>query len=189
MEYKLFDDRELIRRAIAGDNPAFAALVDRHYGVLYALAVSMLRAPDRAEDVLQDGFIQIFENLRQLNDPEKFRSWAYTIVKRKCLAVLKEIKAGPITISELTESDATILNQKTSPAEANKRLDQQKNDALIQQAILELPSKYREVAVLFFLEEKKHIEIAKILGITYYAAEKRLLRAKKKLQNKLKWLR
>jgi RNA polymerase sigma-70 factor, ECF subfamily len=188
MEPKLIDDRNLIKRAIAGDNSAFAELINRHYHVLYGLAISMLREPSRAEDALQDGIIQIYQNLKALHQPEKFRSWAYTIIKRQCLLALKASKSEPISISDLNESDDKTLDKLTVPADADIRLDRQHQIDLIQQAMLKLPLKYREVAILFFLEEKTIQEIIEILGITYAAAEKRLLRVRAKLQKKLKRL-
>jgi RNA polymerase sigma-70 factor, ECF subfamily len=154
--------------------------------MLYSLAIGILREPSRAEDAVQDGIIQIFQNLKQLNDPEKFRSWAYTIIKRECFSALKKYKSDPISISELDESDEKIINKISVPVDADIQLDHQHQSEIIQSAILGLPLKYREVAILFFLEEKTLQEIVETLGITYYCAEKRLIRARLKLQKKLK---
>ena len=181
-------DITLIQRTLSGDKQAFVALFDRHYALLYSLAFSILRDRDRVQDVLQDGFIQIYQHLGSLKNPAKFRAWAYTIIKRQCLGVVKELRSGPINISDLTESEKVKYTQSLSSDTTTADLMHREQSGLIRQAVYQLPLKYREVAVLFFLEDKKYQDIADILGITYFAAEKRLIRAKQKLQAQLKEL-
>jgi RNA polymerase sigma factor (sigma-70 family) len=92
---------ELVRRILAGDNQAFADLIDANYGVYYALAIGFVHNHDRAEDIVQEGMIRIHEQLKTLQDPEQFRSWAYTVVKRICIKAYKVMKADPTEMSNL----------------------------------------------------------------------------------------
>ena len=61
-------DLELVRRALSGEQDAFHELVDRHAGVLYALAVNLVGSPADAEDVLQDTFTKALLRGRSLGN-------------------------------------------------------------------------------------------------------------------------
>ena len=68
-----------------------------------AMGVCMRYAPDRdaAQDLLQEGFVRVFEHLNQVRDPEKLGSWVYTVVLNECLKQLKKRPSMPF-VDDLT---------------------------------------------------------------------------------------
>jgi RNA polymerase sigma-70 factor, ECF subfamily len=72
--------RELVERAQRGDADAFETLVCGVADRLHGIAWGILRDSDHAEDALQQAFIQMWENLSHLRDPERFDAWAYRLV-------------------------------------------------------------------------------------------------------------
>jgi RNA polymerase sigma-70 factor (ECF subfamily) len=75
-------DRELVERAQAGDESAFADLAARIGDRMYATAQHILHDSGRAEDAVQQAMISIWRHLPRLEDPDRFTAWAYRIVVR-----------------------------------------------------------------------------------------------------------
>lgn len=77
------EDTALVRRAITGDHWAEEALYRRHAETLLGTCTRLLRDSIDAEDVVQDAFVDAFEQLRSLRDPAQFRSWLTGIAVHK----------------------------------------------------------------------------------------------------------
>ena len=97
--------REFVERAQRGDAGAFEVLVNESGHRLYAIAYRILRDIDRAEDALQEVLIEIWDDLPNLRDPERFDAWTYRLVvhasyrlakqERRWVAKVREIAGGP----------------------------------------------------------------------------------------------
>src|SRR3954454_8010685 len=79
-------DRDLIERARAGDQDAFAELVHQSSDTLFGIARRILRDPDLAEDVLQNALVTIWRKLPHLREADRFVGWAYRILVHACNA-------------------------------------------------------------------------------------------------------
>lgn len=77
-------DAEMVERARLGDEAAFAALVERHWLRLVALARSVA-GDDEAEDAVQEAFLTAWSKLGALRRPEAFAAWMMRGVVRRCL--------------------------------------------------------------------------------------------------------
>ncbi len=78
------DERELVRRARAGDGEAFAVLVRAHGDAIYRLALRMV-GPDGAEDVAQAAFLRAWQGLDGFGGGAAFGTWLYRIAINLCL--------------------------------------------------------------------------------------------------------
>jgi RNA polymerase sigma-70 factor (ECF subfamily) len=79
-------DTELVRRAQAGDEGAFASLAVALGDRLHNASVRILRDMDLAEDATQQALVSIWRDLPQLRDLSRFEAWAYRILVRTCYA-------------------------------------------------------------------------------------------------------
>jgi RNA polymerase sigma-70 factor, ECF subfamily len=79
-------DRELVERARAGDQEAFADLVHQVSDTLLGIARRILRDPDLAEDALQNALVSIWRSLPHLRDANRFEGWAFRILINACYA-------------------------------------------------------------------------------------------------------
>ena len=152
----------------------------------YRLIISMLHDSDITEDVLQEGWLEIYRSLEHLKEPGKFRSWAYTIFRRKAIDVIK-IRVRDRKITQpggyLRWGQPGWMSGEPERSSNPENIDLHQS---IINSIGKLPWKLRETAVLYFLEGCSHKEISDILGITEGAVEQRIHRAKIPLQSMLK---
>lgn len=175
-------DEKLIKAAAKGDKSAFSALVKRYEGTVYRFSYKVCRDREKAEEALQDTFINVYRKLDSFDGKSKFSTWLYSIVTNNCLMKRRKRK-----LDDLLESlDDPPTNDDGTFAEHIARWDETPADVLIKKefqthldrAVLKLPVEYRVVFVLRDLEGKTGEETAKILGISEGAAKSRLRRAR-----------
>ena len=85
-------DAILIERVKEGDEKAFVQLVDKYKDLSLSLAHSIMKDPDKAEDVLQDAFIKVYEKAGSFKHQSAFSSWLYRIVVNTAYNALKKEK-------------------------------------------------------------------------------------------------
>jgi DNA-directed RNA polymerase specialized sigma24 family protein len=76
--------RDLVEAARHGDHEAFDVLAASAGDRLYAIAFLILRAPDLAEDAVQEALVRAWKQLPSLRDPEKFDAWLYRLLVNAC---------------------------------------------------------------------------------------------------------
>src|SRR2546429_6619412 len=83
-------DRQLVARCRAGDQQAWAELVERFSRYVYAIAVQAFRLPEHdAEDVFQEVFARVFERLDTLREDDAVRPWIAQLTRRLCIDRLR----------------------------------------------------------------------------------------------------
>ena len=83
-------DEALMIRFQRGDRAAFAVLVRRHQSPLYNFALRHLRAPQVAEDVVQDAFVRVVQSAAEFKHEARFTTWVYTITRNLCIDQLRK---------------------------------------------------------------------------------------------------
>src|SRR3954447_15204979 len=83
------EQQQLVVRAAAGDQDAFASLAASQIDRCYALAYRMLRDPDQAQDASQQALLGAWRDLPKLRDPERFEAWLHRLVVNACYAELR----------------------------------------------------------------------------------------------------
>ena len=185
-------DEELIQEAKAGDRKAFTFLVKRYEETVFRFSLKLCRDREKAEETLQDTFINVYRKLGSFDGKSKFSTWLYTIVTNNCLMKRRKTKLQGLEESlELLDNPATspdgkfahqIARWEDSPADilVGKELRH-----LLDEAILKLPEMYRAVFILRDVEGKSNAETAKMLSISQEAAKSRLRRARAFLREQL----
>src|SRR5579883_796446 len=79
------DDRTLVERARQGDHASFRVLVERYQRRVYAMALSLMRDPDEARDVVQDAFVKAYRGLDGFQGESGFYTWLYRIAINLCI--------------------------------------------------------------------------------------------------------
>src|SRR6202171_1076837 len=101
------DDRELVRRAQAGDKEAFEELVRRHQHRVFAVAGGILRRREDVEDIAQQGLVKAYFSLKRFDQRAAFSTWLYKITVNECWDLLRKKKVRPLLYeSDLSEEQA-----------------------------------------------------------------------------------
>jgi RNA polymerase sigma-70 factor (ECF subfamily) len=167
------DDRELIRRAQAGEEPAFRDLVERYKKRAYWIAYHMVGNEDEAYDIAQEAFIRVFKSISRFKLEYKFYTWLYQIVHRLAIDALRKRPQGGRRVS--MEEVGDVRARGRGPHGDLEALEVKDRGHAV---LGELPPKYRTVIVLREIEGLSSKEIAKIVGSTHATVRWRLHRAR-----------
>jgi RNA polymerase sigma-70 factor (ECF subfamily) len=184
-------DAELIRAINAGREDLFYELVKRYEKSLYNFGMRMCDNPSDAEDMVQDTFLNVFKYLSGFRYETKFKNWLYRVATSACLKKKRRSKFAPdreLSLDEFLPADESAVSVEL-PRWASQPLDQVLDEELgevIRKAFLDLPKKYRLVAVLRDVEGFTTQETAEILDLTPTNIKVRLHRARLFLREALK---
>jgi RNA polymerase sigma-70 factor (ECF subfamily) len=167
-------DSELIKRVISQERKAQFQLFELTKRMVYSLTFRMLNDEELAHDVLQDTYVEVFQQIRNLKHPEALISWMKTIAARK------SIKAGK------KQFEFDQLDQHHDPVD--NQFDSWFDGELLDQAIRALPPGARAVFMLTAVEGYSHKEAANLLGISDSTSKSQLNYAKKLLKTRIQTL-
>ncbi len=153
-------DNELIQEFQAGNSRAFDALLDRHQLRIYNTILFMVKDTYLAEDLIQEIFIKIIDNLKQkkYNEEGKFLPWALRISHNFCVDHFRKVKRTP-TIKTSDDQDLfEIIKHSDHPADY--KMTRAQTHRNIQQLVDLLPEEQREIIVLRHYADLSFKEIA-----------------------------
>ena len=177
------DDAELVRLSLA-DPDRFSYIISRYQESL-ARYIRRLGAnsTEDTEDILQEVFLKVYLNLNDFNPDLKFSSWIYRIAHNQVISHFRKRQARPEAHSLPIDSEGLQL------LADDMALDHQSDIHLRQEGILaalrQIDSKYQEILILKFFEDKSYQEISDILKKPAGTVASLLNRAKKSLKEAL----
>jgi len=176
---------EFIQRLRQGDRTAFRELVENYQGLVYNLGLRILWNNEDAEDVLQETFLKVFDNLDTFRGDSDIGTWIYRIATNAALMKLRSRRRERGQIADIE----SIEDQEIQPSLLNPNapdpfdeLLQQESQEILEKAINALPDIYRVVFVLKDIQHLSTDEIAKILDLSHEAIYSRLKRARMQLR-------
>lgn len=153
-------DNELIQSFQEGNTRAFDALLDRHQERIYNTILFMVKDSYLAEDLIQEIFIKIIDNLQQrkYNEEGKFLPWALRIAHNFCVDHFRKVKRTP-TIKTSDDQDLfEVINH--ADHSADYKMTRKQTHQNIQQLVDLLPEEQREIIVLRHYANLSFKEIA-----------------------------
>ena len=175
-------DHELMAAVGRREGPAFARLVERHYGWALGFTDRMLGARGEAEDLVQTAFLRVWQGAARWEPNARFSTWLYRVLYNLCMDQFRASKAGT---SEPLDGElaATMADER---AGSEERVSGMQRDARVRAALADLPARQRAALVLCYYEERSQAEAAALLGVSEGALESLLSRGRGTLK---KWLR
>jgi RNA polymerase sigma-70 factor (ECF subfamily) len=167
-------ERVLVLRCQAGDQAAFAELVERYQPGLRYFLRKMLHEHG-AKDALQDVWLDVFRSLSRLADLGAFRAWLYRIARDRAFRELRKRRPRHVPANEMEPIDERA-EQALLTAEDVER---------VHAALDELTPEHREVLVLRYLEDMTYEEIARVVGTAVGTVRSRMHHAKRVLRGVL----
>ncbi len=168
-------DSELVRLAQSGDTHSFELLYRRHTARIHGVVLRLVGYDHaRAEDVVQEAFIQAWNKLRNFRQQSSFGTWLYRLAVNCALMALRAGKSDPLgKLAEIDPDDDGLLP--FCPAER----------AELEAAIAKLPPGARAVLVLHDIEGWRHQDVARDLNMAVGTSKAQLHRARKLLRQSL----
>ena len=160
-----------------GDASAAATLVDRYARRLQAFAWRMLGDREEAEDVVQDSFLRLWKHARRWKPgAARFSTWLYQVTANGCRDRLRKRRDHSAEAVDWLVDD--------TPG-GREQLQQAERDAVVQQAVNELPDRQREALLLSHYDGMGNQDIAAVLEVSVEAVESLLARARRRLRDEL----
>jgi RNA polymerase sigma-70 factor, ECF subfamily len=188
---RIDEDYQLIQAIQSGRGDLFHDLVRRYQRPLYNFGIKMCGDTHDAEDLVQETFINVYKYLGGFRYETKFKNWLYRVAASICIKKRRKSKFAPereISLDEFLPQDEAAVEQEI-PRWAALPLSHILNEELrrkLEEAILQLPEKYRVVLVLRDIEGFSTEESAQILNLTPSNIKVRLHRARLFLREQLK---
>lgn len=164
-------DEILVRRALEGDTACFAAICQRYYPALVAIAHAVTGDEHLAEDAAQEAIAEACRRLRTLRKPQRFGSWLGAI----CRNIAKDMLTNRSRSRQVADGLAR-------PAEHS---DSDEKAALIR-AVRVLPEPLRQVVFLRYYNAMTYEQMSNVLGLSPQAINGRLRRARKRIASTMK---
>ena len=176
------NDSELISQILNGNRNAFTFLVNRYQKLVVHITGRLIQRNEELEDVCQDVFLKVYQNLGKYRNECKLSTWIATIAYNTSINYLRKFKKG----NEVDPDDSAAMKNLTD----YKPDDYEQTDLhrYIRDQIELLPVQYRTVLTLFHLEEFSYQEIEQITGMPEGTIKSYLFRAKAILKEKLKFV-
>ena len=172
-------DERLVKAALAGDDEAFVQLVRRYKRKVFALAARFSRDRDELDDICQEVFIKVYENLGKFRNDAPFEHWLARISTRTCYDALRKRKKENI----LVPWESIHYELADSASVATEAAEQARD--LLERGLARLLPAERLVITLLELEEKSVREIAGMTGWSETNVKVRAFRARQKLKRLL----
>ena len=186
------EDFRLISLCQKGDLVAFEELVRRHDKEMLNIAYRMIGNYEEACDVVQDGFVSAYKNIKSFKGMSKFSTWLYTIVINLSKKRLKQLKTQrfrePVSIDEPinTGGDQMIVDPPSSSPLPDEILEKENIQEKVRLCLDRLYNEFREVVVLRDVQGFSYEDISSILKIAEGTVKSRLFRGRVLLKNWLK---
>jgi RNA polymerase sigma-70 factor (ECF subfamily) len=175
-------DNEIISRVLAGEQNAYADLVNRYQNYVFTLTLRLIKSREDAEEVAQDVFVKAYRALADFRGESKFSTWLYTITNTTSITFLRKKKLETHSLDN--EKVFELADSKDSGLRANT-IEQKSRIGMVTRAIALLSPDDAEIITLFYKVEQSLDEISKILGLETNTVKVRLHRARTRLKEKM----
>lgn len=172
-----------IKKAARGDRKACRRLIEDHKRLVGHIVYRMCGQRADFEDLCQDIFLKVFNNLHTFEYQSKLSTWIAKIAHNHCINALRKRKVA--LFDDHTPDDLTLdslAGDCETPQDITEKIETQHQ---IEKAIAALPETMRTAVTLFYIEQLSHAEMVEIMGLPENTVKSHLFRARKQLKTAL----
>lgn len=179
----MINESVLIKKAIEGDQDAFAKIVDFYKNYVFAIIFNFIKDYNEVENVAQEVFLQIYLSLPKYQD-DNFKGWIGRITSNKSIDWIRK-KKSKFKEEVMEDSEDIVDNPKFSHTETPEEIliEKEKKEA-VSRLCKSVPPIYEDVIVKFYLQGKSYEEIAVEEGVAVKTIASRLYRGRNMLKEK-----
>jgi RNA polymerase sigma factor (sigma-70 family) len=180
-------EQELIALMLKGDENAFKTVVDTYKKMVYNTVLGFVQNLHDAEDVTQDVFIKVFENIGNFKQQSKLSTWIYRISITQAIDFTRhrsrKKRAG--FLSSLFGANNELLHEPVDFAHPGVLAENKEQAAILFNAINKLPENQKTAFILQKVQDMSQQKIAEVMQLKEGAVESLLMRAKGNLKKLL----
>ena len=167
-------DREMVARALSSGLDGFGPIIERYKDAVFGVALARLRNFHDAEDLTQATFLEAFDGLSRLRDPDRLGAWLRTIAIHRCINYLKRRQ-------RVVDFDS-IAEPVSSTPSPHADLEHAELREQVLRSVNRLRKTQRETLTLFYISEYSLAEVAAIQEVPVGTVKRRLHEARKLLK-------
>lgn len=178
----------LIKKMKQGDQLAFSELIELYQHEVYRICFRLIGNRHEAEDIAQETFLRVYQNINSYDSNKKFSSWLFRIATNLTTDRLKKKKPDYYLDAEVAGAEGMTMYTRI-PANNNLPEDQVIGLELqdtVQKAIYRLAPEYRSAIVLKYMEDLSMSEISEIMQIPIGTVKTIIHRGRETLRKHLK---
>ena len=164
-----------------GDIAQFEWIVEEYKNKIFGLSYGYTKDSYMAQDLTQDIFIKLYQNINSFQGQSSFSTWLYRLAKNQCIDWVRKNKKR-MENTFLDDGQWEFKDQNIGPEE--RAIKKEKNK-LLHEALEQLPEKYSTPLMLFHFQNLTYEEIAKVLNLPSKTIATHLYRGKKLLRERL----
>lgn len=172
-------DEQLARLVQDGDTDKFGVLMERYQAKLFRYGRKFLSDSDNIEDVVQDVFIKTYQNINSFDTSQRFSPWIYRIAHNTYINAIKKSSIGPLYLFDFD----TLVSHTVVEDPIVREKEQKEMKEIVDKGLALIEPKYREILVLYYIEDLSYKEISDILHIPIGTVGVRIMRAKEILRS------
>jgi len=169
---------EIIEGCVKGDAKCQQIVYQKFYGKMLGACMRYSKDREEARDILQDGFLKVFTNIRSYGGSGSFEGWIRKVIINTALDYIRKNKQ----MIQYADSDYVEENAEEIKEEEEKNEYESISANEIMKAVQQLPAAYRTVFNMFVIDGFSHAEIADQLGINIGTSKSNLSKAKMHLK-------
>ncbi|MGZ4035704.1 MAG: RNA polymerase sigma factor [Bacteroidia bacterium] len=176
------NETDIIKGCLKNDRASQKILYEQFYSKMLGVCLRYSKSSDEAKDILHEGFLKVFDNLKVFKANGSFEGWIRRIMVNTAIDHLRKNKQNYLIVSTVYANDkATNVAEDIDEDDLAIHIDKEE----ILKAVQELTPAYRTVFNLYVIEEYTHKEIAELLDISEGTSKSNLSKAKFNLRKNL----
>jgi len=179
-------DLELVDKAVAGDQLAYAQLMERYRESIYFMMLKMAKNTDDADDLTIEAFGKAFNRLQQYSPNFAFSTWLFKIASNNCIDFIrkKRIKVTSMDSGIKTNDGETVfIDSKSDTRDPEESLEHKQKVQHMRDVVSKLKPRYRILVEKRYFEELSYEEISEELNLPLGTVKAQLFRARDFLSN------
>lgn len=188
-------DADVVLLAQQGRDAAFRELLRRYERPVFSLVFRMVRDRDTAEDLAQESFIKVLNNIDRYRPEFKFSSWLFKIANNVAIDHLRKRTVDTVSLegsryaTTTAEAESTAIPVASKDQSALEEMESRELGGAIERAVAALRPEYRACILLRHVEDRSYEEIAATLDLPLGTVKTYIHRARHELRKALEDLR
>jgi RNA polymerase sigma-70 factor (ECF subfamily) len=173
--------KSIIEGCLREDRKYQFKLYERYYGKMMGVCMRYATDRDEADDLVQQGFIKLFNNLKRYEFKGSFDGWIRRMFVNTSIDHIRRKKRNPMLLGEDAHLDLFNKDRDQNLIDKQEELDPK----IVMEAIQKLTPAYKAVFNLYVIEDYSHKEISEMLGVSLGTSKSNLSKAKQNLRKYL----